>query len=203
MAGIAQPELDALADDLGAAAAGHGALHPGGSLVQLRSGAGSAGALEAGALGAGQTQGDGAGEHPIEGDVGEVCFRAQGDLSTGEVLANGVVFAGNGDRAGGIEGGHFHNEGGPALPLLWHATPARRLPAGFAWHFLCERDIPARHGFPSVRMVPHRVGGVPDIGRRAVGGGCELGGPVEDRRLPGRTCPVSRVGGNVIAREIA
>ncbi len=40
LAGIAQPDLDALADDLGAATAGHRALHPGGTLVQQRSGTG-------------------------------------------------------------------------------------------------------------------------------------------------------------------
>jgi hypothetical protein len=50
----AQPDLDALADDVGAAAAGHGALGPGGTLVEDRSRAGGAGALEAGALGRGQ-----------------------------------------------------------------------------------------------------------------------------------------------------
>ena len=35
-AGVAQSDLDALADDLGTAAAGHGALHPGGALVEDR-----------------------------------------------------------------------------------------------------------------------------------------------------------------------
>jgi hypothetical protein len=64
-------DLDALADDLGAAAAGHGALHPGGTLVEKWSGAGGAGALEAGALGRGQGQRNGSGQDPVEHDVGQ------------------------------------------------------------------------------------------------------------------------------------
>ncbi|MDT7595434.1 MAG: hypothetical protein QOJ06_980 [Pseudonocardiales bacterium] len=38
--GLAQPDLDALADDVGAPGAGHGALGPGGTLVEDRSRAG-------------------------------------------------------------------------------------------------------------------------------------------------------------------
>jgi hypothetical protein len=49
-AGVTQPDLDTLADDLGAAAAGHGVLHSGGALVKEWIRTGSAGALEAGAL---------------------------------------------------------------------------------------------------------------------------------------------------------
>jgi hypothetical protein len=33
LSGVAQPDLNVLADDLGAPAAGHGALHPGRALV--------------------------------------------------------------------------------------------------------------------------------------------------------------------------
>lgn len=61
LTGITQPDLHALADDLGAASAGHGALDSGGSLVDQGSRAWWAGALEAGALGRGQSQWDGAG----------------------------------------------------------------------------------------------------------------------------------------------
>jgi hypothetical protein len=61
LTGITQPDLDALADDLGTAAAGHRALYPSGSLVEQRSRAWRASALEAGALGRGQSQRDGPG----------------------------------------------------------------------------------------------------------------------------------------------
>jgi hypothetical protein len=40
-----RPDLDALADEFGYPAAGHRALHPGGTLIHQRSGLGSAGAL--------------------------------------------------------------------------------------------------------------------------------------------------------------
>ncbi len=85
LTGVTKADLDALADDLGAAAAGHRALHPGGALVQQRSGTGSAGALEAGALARGQGQRDGAGQDTVEHDVGEGGLQAQSDPSAGEL----------------------------------------------------------------------------------------------------------------------
>jgi hypothetical protein len=84
LAGVVQPDLDALADDLGAPAAGYGALHPGGTLVEDRSRAGGAGALETSALGGAQRQHNGAVQDTVEHDVGEGVLQAQGDPPAGE-----------------------------------------------------------------------------------------------------------------------
>jgi hypothetical protein len=46
--------------------------------------------VQAGALGGGQSQRD-AGQHPVEHDVGQGGFQAQGDAPAGELLTDGVV----------------------------------------------------------------------------------------------------------------
>ena len=51
----------------------------------------------------GQGQRDGGGDHLVEHNVGEGGLQTQGDPSTGELLANGVEFAADGDRAGGVD----------------------------------------------------------------------------------------------------
>jgi hypothetical protein len=88
---------------LSAPATGHGALYQGGALVDQRSGTGRAGALEAGALGRGQGQRNGAGQEPVEHDVGEGGLQVQGDPPAGELLADRVVLTSVGDRAGGVD----------------------------------------------------------------------------------------------------
>lgn len=64
-----------------------------------------------------QREGSGAGQDTIIDDVGKVSLQAQGDRSTGGLLAEGMPFTGDGRRAGGIDGAVDLDWGAGAVPI--------------------------------------------------------------------------------------
>ncbi|WP_433288319.1 hypothetical protein [Micromonospora sp. CA-244673] len=126
--GVADADVDFLAGDDEDAAAAEASLDPQWRWRWLRWWSSGTGVTDAGLLGRGQRVGQAAQQHPIGVEqVQHAAVQADGDASSGEVVADGVLSAGEADQTDGVDE-PVDLDGSPGLEL-GGGGPAGRPPS--------------------------------------------------------------------------